>query len=219
VPYLSTSSHSPTEAPVISTIEKPDLQINVQALRTETRSDTVTEPQVISPLTRVSKEHDEPSLNSCGARYPLKDAPLDEKKNGRGDLANPIHTDSATESEGEEYVFPDKDKLSAGPSAQPPSTTSREPLNRDGAIFSPDPSPLPPTSRLNSQGLGLPSDSDSSPARPAKKPKKQVTSSSDDDSEEERKRRVAQLKSGAGGGPGGGKRGTRQPIRRGGKRF
>ena len=145
---------------------------------------------------------------------------MDKQTNlqGRADFANLIRTDSATESEGEEYVPHGKDKLSAGPSAQSPTTTSHEPLDRTNAILSRDPSPLPPPSRFDSsKGLGLPSDSDSSPARPAKKPKKQVTSSSDDsDSEDERRRRVAQLKSGAAGGVA---RGTRQPIRRGGKRF
>lgn len=213
--------HAPTQAPVISTAERPDLHLNVQALRTEeARSDIVTSPRAMSPLTRVSKEHDKRSLNSCGVWYPLKDVPMDEQPTlpGRGYFAKLTYTDSATESEGEEYVLPSKDTLSAGPSAQTPATTSHEPLGCHDVVLSPDPSPLPPPRFDSSKGVGLPSDSDSSPARPVKKPKKQVTSSSDDDSEEERRRRVAQLKSGA-AGPGGIKRGTRQPIKRGGKRF
>lgn len=213
---ISTSSHSPTAAPVISIAEKPDLQIDVQVLRTQTRSDVEIEPRVTSPLPRVSKELGKPSLNPCGVRYPLQDVLLDEEMSldGPGGITNPIHADSATESEGEEYDFPDKDKLSEGPSARPSSAAFRGPPNRDSVIFSRDPSPLPSTSRLNSS-KDLPSDSESPPARSAKRPKKQVVSSSDDNSEEERKRRVAQLKSGAGGV----KRGTRQPIKRGGKRF
>lgn len=206
----------PDLPPVISIAEKPDLQIDVQVLRTQTRSDVEIEPRVTSPLPRVSKELGKPSLNPCGVRYPLQDVLLDEEMSldGPGGITNPIHADSATESEGEEYDFPDKDKLSEGPSARPSSAAFRGPPNRDSVIFSRDPPPQPSTSRLNSS-KDLPSDSESPPARSAKRPKKQVVSSSDDNSEEERKRRVAQLKSGAGGV----KRGTRQPIKRGGKRF
>ena len=123
-----------------------------------------------------------------------------------------MQIDSATESEGDEHIPPDKDKLSGGL----PSAASREPLNRGSPILPRDPSPLPSGSGLKSAN-GPPPDSDSSPTRPAKKTK--FSTSSDDDSEEERKRRVAQLKSGAGSGPGGVKRGTRQPLKRGGKRF
>ena len=57
------------------------------------------------------------------------------------------------------------------------------------------------------------SDADSSPVRPAKKAKPS-TSSSSEDSEEERKKLVDKIRSGA--AP---KRGARQPLRRGGKRF
>lgn len=135
---------------------------------------------------------------------------------GRSDLAKtPMQIDSATESEGDEHISPDKDKLPGGLPTRSPSA-SREPLNRGSPVLSRDPSPLPSGSGLNSS-KSLPSDSESSPARPAKKPK--ILTSSDDDSEEERKRRVAQLKSGAGSGAGGAKRGTRQPLKRGGKRF
>jgi hypothetical protein len=125
------------------------------------------------------------------------------------------HADSSTESEGEENFFSSKDRPPAGSPTQPLAVTSREHSNRGSAIHSRDPSPL---QKLVSS-TGIPSDSESSPARPAKKPKKQVITSSDDDSEEDRKRRVAQLKSGMGGGAEGVKRGTRQPIKRGGKRF
>ena len=57
---------------------------------------------------------------------------------------------------------------------------------------------------------GSPSDSDSSPVRPVKKKQKQVPST-DEDSETERRKQAR------GGAPA--KRGTRQPIKRGGKRF
>ena len=61
------------------------------------------------------------------------------------------------------------------------------------------------------------SDSDSSPRRPVKKHKGPESSSADEDSEEERRKHLAQLRSG--NGPTAVKRGVRQPIKRGGKRF
>ncbi|KIK95437.1 hypothetical protein PAXRUDRAFT_827028 [Paxillus rubicundulus Ve08.2h10] len=72
-----------------------------------------------------------------------------------------------------------------------------------------------PTPRGRSQSVtkAPPSDTDSSPARPIKRPKARVPSTADD-SEEERKKLVAQIRSGS--AP---MRGTRQPIKRGGKRF
>jgi hypothetical protein len=128
---------------------------------------------------------------------------------------SPSHADSSTESEGEDNFFRGKDQPPAGPSTQLLAATSPEFSNRGNAIRSRDPSPL----RKPNSPTGVPSDSESSPARPAKKPKKRVITTSDDDSEEERKKRVAQLKGGTGGGAEGVKRGTRQPIKRGGKRF
>ncbi len=68
------------------------------------------------------------------------------------------------------------------------------------------------------------SDDDSSPLRPPpKKAKPARVSSGESDSESERKARIAQLKNASGSNRGGGgaqaKRGVRQPIKRGGKRF
>jgi len=75
-------------------------------------------------------------------------------------------------------------------------------------------SPVPSTSKPAS-------DSESSPIRPLKKAKLrnavESSSSAEEDSEEERKRRVALVKSG--NAAANVKRGTKQPIRRGGKRF
>lgn len=69
-------------------------------------------------------------------------------------------------------------------------------------------------------------DDDSSPLKPPpKKARPAQASSSESDSESERRARIAQLKGGSGAasgsGVGGGavKRGVRQPIKRGGKRF
>lgn len=117
------------------------------------------------------------------------------------------HVDSATESEGDEFALPNKSPPTAGPLASSPPARNVENPGRG--------SQKPRVSTVPSD-----SESASSPVRPAKKLKKSVVSSSssdDDDSEAERKRRVAQLKSG--NEPPGAKRGTKQPIKRGGKRF
>ncbi|KAG1779186.1 hypothetical protein EV702DRAFT_1178682 [Suillus placidus] len=86
-------------------------------------------------------------------------------------------------------------------SGQPPS-----------ASLSKDASPALP-GRSRSQTEAPASESDSSLVRPNKK-LKHPEGSDNDDSEEERKRRAAAIKSGAAA-----KRGTRQPLKRGGKRF
>lgn len=128
-------------------------------------------------------------------------------------LKPPVHVDSATESEGDELAFPDQGKTSNDPTLRPPSGPL-DSVDRASPGPSKPASQAPSSSKLSSAKQE--SDSDSSPVRPAKKLRR-VATSSDDDSEEERKRRVAQIKSGS--GPGGFKRGTRQPIKRGGKRF
>ncbi|KAJ7727292.1 hypothetical protein DFH07DRAFT_851885 [Mycena maculata] len=94
------------------------------------------------------------------------------------------------------------------------SSAASSPANADpqSPAFRAPSSPIP--SKPLSRAKAPSSDSDSSPLRPVKKAKPSL-SSSDDDSEAERKRRLAKATSGAGGA----KRGTRQPIKRGGKRF
>ncbi|RDB25908.1 hypothetical protein Hypma_006495 [Hypsizygus marmoreus] len=178
--------------PVISTAERPDLQV----AKIAQRSKTPVVQRSVSPRLQAARE------TSLGS----KATPEKSKEEEEPKLS--IQMDSATESEGDEVA-------ETAPSLAGPSTRSTPPTSRLESLSRESPprrvSPLPSTSR------GQVSDSDSSPVRPAKKLKKPVSSSSDDDSEEERKRRVAQLKSG--GGPGGVKRGTRQPVKRGGKRF
>lgn len=131
---------------------------------------------------------------SCGTSKPLSSAKTPAR-------AEP---DSATESEPEDVdaISPDKPNVSESNITKlkqvspPPRNSSMEPRDKGHSKLSP---------KL--------SDSDSSPIRAAKKPKRDA-SSSDEDSEEERKQRVARIKSGTA------KRGgTRQPIKRGGKRF
>ncbi|OBZ72490.1 hypothetical protein A0H81_07816 [Grifola frondosa] len=75
------------------------------------------------------------------------------------------------------------------------------------------PRPMVGPSRTPNEPLAQAPTSDSSPPRPIKKAKHvPVASSSDEDSEEERKRHLAQIKNGA-------RRGTKQPLKRGGRRF
>jgi hypothetical protein len=92
------------------------------------------------------------------------------------------------------------------------SSASRRSLP-DPAVQPNDLSP-PPAAQSLSQNRNTDSDSQPSPPRPAKKAKVQ-DSSSDDDSDTERKKHVAMLK----GGSDITKRGAKQPLRRGGKRF
>lgn len=119
----------------------------------------------------------------------------------------PQQEDSTTESETEGAA--PKQRILLAPnhqlrfSGQPPSTS----LSKDASPA------LPGRSRSRSWTEAPASESDSSLVRPNKK-LKHPEGSDDDDSEEERKRRAAAIKSGAAA-----KRGTRQPLKRGGKRF
>ncbi|KAG5652327.1 hypothetical protein H0H81_005395 [Sphagnurus paluster] len=134
-----------------------------------------------------------------------------------------IQADSATESEDDDSVLINKnDALDPGASYHHPTATplvaNLNPSTHIDASPAPHASagPSKPNSR-SGPGLDADSDSEGSPIRPTKKQRTPVKdSSSDDDSEAKRKRRVAQLKNGSGAGV---KRGTRQPIKRGGKRF
>ncbi|KAJ7034981.1 hypothetical protein C8F04DRAFT_1099676 [Mycena alexandri] len=90
-------------------------------------------------------------------------------------------------------------------------SSAQSPAPRPQSL-SPEPVPTKPLSRAKVPS----SDSDSSPVRPVKKAKPPLSSSDEEDSEAERKRRLAKATSGAGGAKRGG---TRQPIKRGGKRF
>lgn len=123
----------------------------------------------------------------------------------------PVTADSATESDSESEAppFAAKGKGRAlSSAASPPAKV--EPESPAPRHQSSSPIPSKPLSRAKAPS----SDSDSSPLRPVKKAKA-VLLSSDEDSEAERKRRLAKATSGASGA----KRGTKQPIKRGGKRF
>ncbi|KAJ7104220.1 hypothetical protein B0H15DRAFT_809014 [Mycena belliarum] len=123
----------------------------------------------------------------------------------------PVTADSATESDSDREGPPAVAKgKGRAPSSSASPQAKAKPLSPAPRPLSPSPIPSKPFSRAKVPS----SDSDSSPARPVKKVKPPI-SSSDEDSEAERKRRLAKATSGAGAA----KRGTRQPIKRGGKRF
>ncbi|KAH0585429.1 hypothetical protein H2248_008670 [Termitomyces sp. 'cryptogamus'] len=174
---------------VVSTAEKPDLEIAQLELK-------YPEPLIYSrPITVASLVED--------MTQTLKPSHVEAGSS----LKPPVPDDdnSATEeSDGDDDAINEKLPIL---SQLPPILT--QPVSR---ITSAPRSPIPTAPSKDE------SDSDSSPAIPVKNPKRSAPElSSDDDSEGERKRRVAQLKGGSGSG--GGKRGTRQPIKRGGKRF
>ncbi|KAJ6513315.1 hypothetical protein C8R45DRAFT_963218 [Mycena sanguinolenta] len=128
-----------------------------------------------------------------------------------------IAEDSATEDDSDGEAPPvvagkgkGRDRSSA---ASPPAKA--EPQSPAPRAQSSPPVPSKP-SKPFSRAKPPSSDSDSSPVRPPVKKAKPPASSSDEDSEAERKRRLAKATKGAGGAAA---RGTRQPIKRGGKRF
>jgi hypothetical protein len=125
--------------------------------------------------------------------------------------------DSATEPESD--VSPSKGKRPAI------ATSSRSPLSgppefpKELATLPPrQTSPMAAKPVMATTVVSVPgSDSESSPRRPVKKHKRPISSDADEDSEEERRKHLEQLKSGNGSAVT--KRGVRQPIKRGGKRF
>ncbi|KIJ67083.1 hypothetical protein HYDPIDRAFT_174328 [Hydnomerulius pinastri MD-312] len=151
----------------------------------------------------------EPNHDAPGD-FEMADAALSR---GPSPINQAVDLDSATESEEEEgpSIVPAKATTSgssaAAASQHSDATHMRLPISSRNA------SPVPGDARSRSLTKAPQSDTDSSPVRPIKKAKARA-SSSDDDSEEERKRLATQIKNGT--AP---KRGTRQPLKRGGKRF
>jgi hypothetical protein len=119
--------------------------------------------------------------------------------------SNPVaQTDSATEDDDDGLPLP---QISTSKEA---ILRSRSPSMGPQKRPAVSPSPSIPPSHHRSK-MEASSDSDSPPRKPPAKRVKPQASSSDDDSEAERKRQLNR------GAPA--KRGTRQPIKRGGKRF
>jgi hypothetical protein len=141
-------------------------------------------------------------------RSPIQDDKMVPSRESTPPPTKSPQEDSATESESED-VAPKQRALLASPS---PIHNLRDLGQPSSANPSKDVSPALP-SRSRSRTKAPASDSDSSPIRPNKKPKNHEESD-EVDSEEERRRRAAAIKSGATA-----KRGTRQPLKRGGKRF
>ncbi|KAJ6494766.1 hypothetical protein C8R47DRAFT_381834 [Mycena vitilis] len=189
--------------PIQLSVEKPELQAQVVQARAR-------EPSPIpSPVPSKRRSIPPPDPIPTTPPAPSKKIPVKEQT-----PSAPIPVtadDSATEddSEDEPPVIAAKGKGRAlSSAASPPAKLEHK--SPDPRSQSSSPIPSKPLSRAKAPS----SDSDSSPLRPVKKPKPPL-SSSDEDSEAERKRRLAKATSGAGGA----KRGTRQPIKRGGKRF
>ncbi|KAJ7284915.1 hypothetical protein C8J57DRAFT_1170078 [Mycena rebaudengoi] len=175
--------------PILVNAEKPELQAHVRVSKS---------PEVVAYPSETQGEH-----ARSQQELPLKERSPPHKI--------PVTTDSATESEEDDPpVAVVKGKGRALPSPASPSAKT-EHLSPATRAISPSPIPSTAPSKLKAPS----SDSDSSSHRPPAKKAKLPVSSSDDDSEAERKRRLAK----ATGGAGGAKRGTRQPIKRGGKRF
>ncbi|KAG5647419.1 hypothetical protein DXG03_000490 [Asterophora parasitica] len=188
-------------APIISTAEKPDLQVE-QPPKARSPSPVILTAASVSPHI---KAHTPPDLT--------RHLVVEEASSSTGKA--PVNDDSATESEEDDSILVDKDEAKTAPSSSRHKIADSQPPLSRASPAPPHASPGPSTSK---DAAGSDTDTDASPVRPpAKKHKTPVAkgSSSDDDSEDERKRRVAQLK----GGGGAAKRGTRQPIKRGGKRF
>jgi hypothetical protein len=207
---LSLPLHIANSARISFDADKPDLQAQMQARKADVHSkrhpehklDTaVQDPLVKSPLCIF---HSHPKLiHILKPTSPeISDGPMrnheETSTSQKQDTAN--NTDSATESDEDiELISVRKDESAdLSPAGSPSPGPSKQPA-----------SPLPSRNAGNSKAA-LSSDSDISPARPTKKPK-HLTISSDDGSEDDRKK-------GTGRG-GAAKRGTRQPIKRGGKRF
>ncbi|KAI6042979.1 hypothetical protein EDC04DRAFT_2563379, partial [Pisolithus marmoratus] len=166
-----------------------------------TANEATPHPQLREPTLKLSAQAEEPS------RRNLKS----EAKTSRvqSPITADVNMDSATESESESHP---RAPASHEPEGKVPVTASEH-----GATMSPVPSKAPSSAPSGAQSRTaakppLSSDTDSSPIRPVKKPR--PSPASDEDSEEERKKLAAQIKSGAAS-----IRGTRQPLRRGGRRF
>ncbi|KAJ7170607.1 hypothetical protein C8R43DRAFT_56586 [Mycena crocata] len=195
----------PELPPILVNAEKPELQ--AQTVQAKTRKLSLSPIPSPVPFNRRSRS---PDPIPATPPAPFKVSPVQERNPSP---KIPVTADSATESESE------NDAPAPGPAAKGTgraiSSAAAPPAKLEPESPAPRPlslSPIPP--KPLSRAKSPSSDTNSSPLRPVKKAKPPI-SSSDEDSEAERKRRLAKATSGAGGA----KRGTRQPIKRGGKRF
>ncbi|KAJ7127057.1 hypothetical protein C8R44DRAFT_780313 [Mycena epipterygia] len=189
----------PDLPPILVTAERPELQAQVVQGK----------PRELSPVPSPTPFKRRSSPPAPAVIQPV--TPPEPSKERTPSPQIPVTADSATESESDNEVPPVFAKGKGRALSSAASSPSKvEPPSPAPRPLSSSPIPAKPLGRAKAP----PSDSDSSPVRPAKKAKLPL-SSSDEDSEAERKKRLAKATSGAGGV----KRGTRQPIKRGGKRF
>jgi len=189
----------PDLPPIMLTVEQPDLQAQVAQGKT----------QELSPVST----HRRPSKDPMVPATPpsVTSASFSKARDSSPKIPVTADSNSATESDSEGEASPAigvKGKGRAPSSAASPPADV-EPQSPAPRVLSIEPTPSKPHRRPSS-------DSESSPLRPVKKTRPPLTSSEEEDSEAERKRRLAKLKS---GGAGGANRGTKQPIKRGGRRF
>ncbi|KDR76312.1 hypothetical protein GALMADRAFT_247681 [Galerina marginata CBS 339.88] len=184
----------PELPPIASISEKPLLEVE------ETRR---AEMSLLKPNLVASEQRRNPSTNAAAERLAPK-----RERSAEVKPVQPLQVDSATESEADEPMeapnIPDRSN-SAGRSEVAPKVT----LDNISSSAQAASSTTKPVIPMQS------SDPESPPARPVKKSKPAAPPTSDDDSELDNKK----SRSGSAAATGGVKRGTRQPVKRGGKRF
>ncbi|EKM78712.1 hypothetical protein AGABI1DRAFT_121142 [Agaricus bisporus var. burnettii JB137-S8] len=190
---------------IISTAEEPDLR--VQRAPTQTFQDS--RPTEYTHLTSVVAE--QPRSRSS---MPVSPPPARKLSTP----VSPAKADSATESSA--------DEKQPNISLQPPHARNSPQIATNSRASSAQKrslSPVPSRTKTPEQHSDQASDDDSSPVRrPLKKAKAARAVSDESDSESEKKAGGSQLKSNAGGSRMGGgtqRRGPRQPVKRGGKKF
>ena len=184
------------------TADKTDLQLPISQRLGQSSSCPVSPaPAVSASGCRCSSQPNGGTIQSSSKDTQTVDAPLSPPIKAS---EQKMSVDSATDDSDEDTSQHRDTKSKAATASRSPSAgTSVKALEPQPTHASRKASPLAAEPK---QTL---SDSDSSPVRPVKKKPKQI-SSSDDDSGAERRKQAR------GGAP---KRGTRQPIKRGGKRF
>ncbi|KAG6831814.1 hypothetical protein H0H92_007491 [Tricholoma furcatifolium] len=186
----------PELPPVISTADNPDLTVvQLKAPESAAGGRPVVQSPKVEPLKDILKDVKSSHVDAGTFLEPPPPVAADEN--------------SATEeSDGDDDAM--KDLLTQHLSQPPLTKPGSKPPSMAGPAPSSRLSSMPPVKEKSG------SESETSSAMPpAKKLKKPVVSSTDDDSDEEKASRGASSRGGAGGG----KRGTRQPIKRGNKRF
>ncbi|KXN91725.1 Vacuolar calcium ion transporter [Leucoagaricus sp. SymC.cos] len=204
-------------ASITSSVEEPNLQVPSLASSKSRASDMTSRQEMSEPPTRSrSPMRISPASQQTSKLSPSPakaDSATEESSADEGETSNSL---VQAQSQRDDKVMP---RLSVSPKAIIGSSKTRSR------------SPLVQSSRAASARAKTPEQvaeqvdditDDSSPIKPPpKKARATQGSSSEDDSESERRARVAQLKANSAGSAmaGAARRGVRQPIKRGGKRF